>query len=175
MKQSQMGHDEESRVRDLERKFAELFGGPPEIVVRAPGRVNLIGEHTDYNDGFVFPAAIDRDVLIAATPRTDAQVLELAAGLKREKPARTAAQVARVLRASCGWSPSVRTLQRHLISPSSPVPRHTKLRGSSLSCLCDMSKVWGVMRPAFEPMDSYLYVRVRTPAHTCPHPRCPAS
>jgi putative transposase len=47
------------------------------------------------------------------TLRTDAAVLELAAGLKREKPARTAAQVARILRASCGWSPSVRTLQRH--------------------------------------------------------------
>jgi putative transposase len=40
-------------------------------------------------------------------------VLELAAGLNREKPARTAAQVMRILRASCGWSPSVRTLQRH--------------------------------------------------------------
>ena len=47
------------------------------------------------------------------TPRTDAAVLELAAGLKREKPARTAAQVTRILRATCGWSPSVRTLQRH--------------------------------------------------------------
>ena len=47
------------------------------------------------------------------TPRTDAAALELAAGLKREKPARTAAQVMRILRASCGWSPSVRTLQRH--------------------------------------------------------------
>ena len=47
------------------------------------------------------------------TPRTDAAVLELAAGLKREKPGRTAAQVARILRASCGWSPSARTLQRH--------------------------------------------------------------
>ena len=47
------------------------------------------------------------------TPRTDAKVLELAAGLKREKPGRTAAQVMRILRASCGWSPSVRTLQRH--------------------------------------------------------------
>jgi putative transposase len=40
-------------------------------------------------------------------------VLELAAGLKREKPGRTAAQVMRILRTSCGWSPSVRTLQRH--------------------------------------------------------------
>ena len=47
------------------------------------------------------------------TLRTDAAVLELAAGLKREKPGRTAAQVMRILRTSCGWSPSVRTLQRH--------------------------------------------------------------
>ena len=46
-------------------------------------------------------------------PRTDAETLELAAALKREKPGRTAAQVERVLRAHCGWSPSVRTLQRH--------------------------------------------------------------
>lgn len=47
------------------------------------------------------------------TPRTDAQVLELAAALKRERPARTATQIARILRAQCGWSPSARTLQRH--------------------------------------------------------------
>jgi putative transposase len=47
------------------------------------------------------------------TPRTPAEVLALAAALKRENPARTAAQVARVLRASSGWSPSERTLQRH--------------------------------------------------------------
>lgn len=47
------------------------------------------------------------------TPRTDAAVLDMAAGLKREKPARTAAQVRRILGKSCGWSPSVRTLQRH--------------------------------------------------------------
>src|SRR6266702_1197124 len=47
------------------------------------------------------------------TLRTDAQVLELAAGLKRENPERTAAQVERILRKTCGWSPSVRTLLRH--------------------------------------------------------------
>ena len=47
------------------------------------------------------------------TLRTDAAVLEMAAGLKRENPARTAAQVRRILVKSCGWSPSVRTLQRH--------------------------------------------------------------
>ena len=46
--------------------FRERFGSEPEIVASAPGRVNLIGEHTDYNEGFVFPAAIDRFVTIAA-------------------------------------------------------------------------------------------------------------
>src|SRR5579863_5562607 len=66
--------DEAERISEVERKYKELFGSSPEIVVRAPGRVNLIGEHTDYNDGFVFPAAIDHDVLIAATPRDDRQV-----------------------------------------------------------------------------------------------------
>ncbi len=62
------------RRQDLETKFKELFGGEPEFVVRAPGRVNLIGEHTDYNEGFVFPAAIERDVMIAASRRDDRQV-----------------------------------------------------------------------------------------------------
>ena len=41
---------------------------------QAPGRVNLIGEHTDYNDGFVLPAAIDRKIVVAATSREDHQV-----------------------------------------------------------------------------------------------------
>ncbi|HLV81127.1 MAG TPA: galactokinase [Chthonomonadaceae bacterium] len=66
--------DASQRRQDLENKFRELFGALPPIVVRAPGRVNLIGEHTDYNEGFVFPAAIDRDVMIACAPREDPQV-----------------------------------------------------------------------------------------------------
>jgi galactokinase len=52
-------------------KFYTLYGEAPAYVVRAPGRVNLIGEHTDYNDGFVLPLAIDRAVWIALRPRTD--------------------------------------------------------------------------------------------------------
>jgi galactokinase len=47
--------------------FRQSFHSEPEIVVRTPGRVNLIGEHTDYNDGFVLPIAIDREVTIAAS------------------------------------------------------------------------------------------------------------
>ena len=54
--------------------FHQRFGQPPAFVVRAPGRVNLIGEHTDYNDGFVLPMAIDRAVWIALRPRADGQV-----------------------------------------------------------------------------------------------------
>ncbi len=54
--------------------FAERFGEAPPVLVRAPGRVNLIGEHTDYNDGFVLPIAIDRDVWIALRPRPDGRV-----------------------------------------------------------------------------------------------------
>ena len=46
--------------------FAEAFGGAPDLIARAPGRVNLIGEHTDYNDGFVLPAAIGEHTLVAA-------------------------------------------------------------------------------------------------------------
>ncbi|HEX2078418.1 MAG TPA: galactokinase family protein, partial [Longimicrobium sp.] len=53
------------------RVFEARFGAPPAWVARAPGRVNLIGEHTDYNDGFVLPMAIDRAVWIALRPRGD--------------------------------------------------------------------------------------------------------
>jgi galactokinase len=54
--------------------FVETFGGVPTGAVRAPGRVNLIGDHTDYNDGFVLPIAIDRDTHIAYRLRNDSQV-----------------------------------------------------------------------------------------------------
>lgn len=56
------------------RLFRQEFGSEPRVLVRAPGRVNLIGEHTDYNDGFVLPAAIDRDLCIALRPRSDLHV-----------------------------------------------------------------------------------------------------
>jgi galactokinase len=57
---------QETRFTDIERVFDEQFAGSPTHVVRAPGRVNLIGEHTDYNEGYVLPVAIDRSMMIAA-------------------------------------------------------------------------------------------------------------
>jgi galactokinase len=53
------------------QKFTRTCGRPPRWIAAAPGRVNVIGEHTDYNDGFVLPMAIDRYTVIAAAPAAD--------------------------------------------------------------------------------------------------------
>src|SRR5213079_1634761 len=58
----------------LVKDFEARFGRTPRCY-RAPGRVNLIGEHTDYNDGFVMPIALDRCTWVAAAPRVDRTVV----------------------------------------------------------------------------------------------------
>ena len=57
-----------SAVERVPGVFASEFGGPPDVVWTAPGRVNLIGEHTDYNDGFVLPFALPHRTAVAASP-----------------------------------------------------------------------------------------------------------
>ena len=56
-------------MRETEQRAADAyrqsFGGAPDLIASAPGRVNLIGEHTDYNGGFVLPCAIDRRIAVA--------------------------------------------------------------------------------------------------------------
>ncbi len=64
----------ENRTQVLEQRFVQLFGESPRIY-QAPGRVNLIGEHTDYNDGFVMPAAIGFYTRVAVAPRPDRKVV----------------------------------------------------------------------------------------------------
>ncbi|MGP2441921.1 galactokinase [Streptomyces sp. JW3] len=56
---------------EVAQRFTRLYGSEPEGVWAAPGRVNLIGEHTDYNDGFVMPFALPHTAVAAVTPRTD--------------------------------------------------------------------------------------------------------
>ncbi|KNC19656.1 galactokinase [Arthrobacter sp. RIT-PI-e] len=63
-----------STPHDLAARFTELFGGEPDGLWSAPGRVNLIGEHTDYNDGFVLPFAITHSTVVAAAARADRTV-----------------------------------------------------------------------------------------------------
>jgi galactokinase len=58
-------------INSLNKAFAETFSSRPQRYFQAPGRVNLIGEHTDYNDGFVLPCAIDYQTVVASSPRID--------------------------------------------------------------------------------------------------------
>src|SRR5437879_13340522 len=55
--------------------FRQAFGYPPGAVAVAPARINIVGEHTDYNQGFVLPAAIDRHLGVALRLRKDARII----------------------------------------------------------------------------------------------------
>jgi galactokinase len=63
-----------ANLRELAQQFEARFGNAPRIF-RAPGRVNLIGEHTDYNEGFVMPAAVEFSSLVAISPRPDRKLV----------------------------------------------------------------------------------------------------
>jgi galactokinase len=65
----------------ITKKFQEQFSSLPAIIVRSPGRVNIIGEHTDYNEGFVLPATIDKAAYIAVGLRDDDEIHLYAADL----------------------------------------------------------------------------------------------
>jgi len=66
-------------------KFIDSFGRPATYLVQAPGRVNLIGEHTDYNDGFVLPCAIDFQTMVAVEPRSDNIICVVASDYENQK------------------------------------------------------------------------------------------
>jgi galactokinase len=71
-------------MSQIEKKFLETFGVEPDLVAAAPGRVNLIGEHIDYSDGFVLPFAIKDRTLVAARKRGDSTV-RIASAQRRNK------------------------------------------------------------------------------------------
>jgi galactokinase len=71
-------------MNQIEKKFLETFGEEPDLVAAAPGRVNLIGEHIDYSDGFVLPFAIKDRTLVAARKRDDSTV-RIASAQRRNK------------------------------------------------------------------------------------------
>ncbi len=66
--------EQTARYDAARRAFEEIYGRGEVYYFRAPGRVNLIGEHTDYNHGFVLPVALDKDTLLLARPRADTLV-----------------------------------------------------------------------------------------------------
>src|SRR5437870_7428114 len=65
----------QAEVQSIEHVFRQRFGREPALVAEAPGRVNLIGEHTDYNDGFVLPIAMSQALHVLAAPADDDQIV----------------------------------------------------------------------------------------------------
>ena len=72
-------------INNTTQAFAAIFGYKPDTVVQAPGRVNLIGEHTDYNDGFVLPCAIDYQTVISCHKRSDNLIRVIAVDYNNEQ------------------------------------------------------------------------------------------
>ena len=67
----------------LSALFASQFNEGPSFVIASPGRINLIGEHVDYNHGFVLPAAIDKYMYVAVSKRNDHQIVMHAADIQQ--------------------------------------------------------------------------------------------
>jgi galactokinase len=70
-------------ISEISKIFFEKYAAPS-LIVRSPGRVNIIGEHTDYNDGFVLPAAIDKAIYMAASKRDDDEIHLYAVDFKED-------------------------------------------------------------------------------------------
>lgn len=93
--------------------FAETFGYPATHTIQAPGRVNLIGEHTDYNDGFVLPCAIDYQTVISCKARDDRTVRVVAADYDNQRD-EFSLYAPIVAHDSQQWSNYVRGVVKHL-------------------------------------------------------------
>lgn len=90
--------------------FQKKYNQPPSLIIRAPGRVNIIGEHTDYNDGFVLPMAIDRAVWMAVRPRKDGRVY--LRSLEQDQPADFSLK--EIKHSAGGWSEYVKGMAHML-------------------------------------------------------------
>ena len=70
------------RIALLKNNFDKLFGSGPSAIVRAPGRGDLLGSHTDYNEGFVLPVAVDLDTVAAGRLRDDNKIAVYSANIE---------------------------------------------------------------------------------------------
>jgi galactokinase len=122
------------------RLFKDRFSRGPQYIVAAPGRVNLIGEHTDYNGGYVLPMAIERYVIIAAGPSSDASSDGLARVFSAEKVEESRLRVdGQIKPGVAGWSSYVQGViagfasRGDNIAPFDAVIRSTVPLGGGLS------------------------------------------
>ncbi len=110
----------------LREDFINHFSHAPDHVIRAPGRVNLIGEHTDYNEGFVLPCAIDYSTLVAISPREDSLFKVIALDCNGETDSFDISQPI-VFRQDRMWSNYIRGVVNELLG------RQHRLRGCNLA------------------------------------------
>ncbi len=115
----------------LNEKFVSSFGSEGRVrVVRAPGRVNLIGEHTDYNDGFVLPMAVEPEVRIAFRARRDGQV-SIASTVFANEIVEFSLQK-RIERSKPAWGNYCRGVAAELIAAGIPLGGMDALLGNTL-------------------------------------------
>lgn len=94
--------------------FEQAFGYPATMTIKAPGRVNLIGEHTDYNDGFVLPCAIDYETVIACGQRNDRTIRVIAADYDNQQDEFSLDEPI-VSTTALPWANYVRGVVKHLL------------------------------------------------------------
>lgn len=128
-------------IAALTNLFRQHFGQDPDLVARAPGRVNLIGEHTDYNDGFVLPCAISRQTMVAVRRRDDRQVRIVAGDLGGLTTAFSLAE-AITPDGTAPWSNYVRGVADGLIAGGLDIP------GADLAIMGDMPQGAGLSSSA---------------------------
>jgi len=93
--------------------YLKHFREEPAMLFRAPGRVNLIGEHTDYNDGFVLPAAIDRETVVAIGPASNGQITAIAADFGEHRDSFMLSDP--IMRSETEWANYVRGVAKVLL------------------------------------------------------------
>ncbi len=141
-------------IYTLTAQFNRCYGRPPARIARAPGRVNLIGEHTDYNDGFVLPMALGCATYVAAAPRADRQVNIIAADMAWQSS--SFALDAPISPApDAPWSNYVRGMAAGLLAHGVP------LRGADLMIMGDVPQGAGLSSSAsLEMAAGYALVRL---------------
>ncbi len=118
-------------IHQLKQRFTQLFGEGGKIrVVRAPGRVNLIGEHTDYNDGFVFPMAIEPDIKVVCRGRSD-EIVKIASTVYPNEFVEFSLQK-KIERAKPAWGNYARGVAAELIRAGIPLSGMDALISNSL-------------------------------------------
>ncbi|XP_014644755.1 PREDICTED: galactokinase-like [Ceratotherium simum simum] len=124
----------EELLAEARRAFREEFGAEPELAVSAPGRVNLIGEHTDYNQGLVLPMALELVTVLVGSPRADGLVSLLTTSEDADEPRRLQFPLPTAQRSlepgTPRWANYVKGVIQHY--PAAPLPGFSAVVVSSV-------------------------------------------